>query len=74
MYDRHMSARASFRCAYCQKVVRLSATKWARAYHFLLDHVAECAPRAGAGYDEMREYISAVMADWPRPGTAPAGR
>jgi hypothetical protein len=67
-----MGALFSFRCCYCAKTVRLSAKHWRNAYRALLDHVAECGRAAGAGYDEMRQYISAVMADWPaRPAPAP---
>lgn len=66
-----MGALFSFRCCYCEKTVRLSAKQWSNAYRTLLDHVADCGREAGAGYDEMREYISAVMSDWPaRPAPA----
>lgn len=45
----------------------MPATEWSQAYRTVLDHVAECGPRNGAGRDEMGEYIAAVMADWPDP-------
>ena len=68
-----MRARFPVRCCYCKRTLSLSATDWRDAYRELLDHVAECGRAAGAGYDEMREYISAVMADWPaRPAPPPA--
>lgn len=60
-----MGTPSSFRCCYCKKAIRLSARQWSNAYRTVLDHVAECGREAGAGNDEMRKYISAVMADWP---------
>lgn len=63
-----------FRCCHCKELIRLSARVWVSAYRKVLDHVSECAPKAGAGYDEMREYISAVMADWPALVERPARR
>ena len=65
-----------FRCVYCKDAVKLSGSVWERAYQSVLEHVAPCGRKAGAHYDEMREYISAVMADWPAttPARTPAAR